>query len=198
MLKHLMAILIAGFSFIVFIIIFIFISNSLIASMITSRGVATVPDLLGLNMNYATRLLENQHLSIEVIDTEYSEFSEGLIISQIPSSGRQIYQNRTIQVITSRGAKIIDMPDLTGILFQNINEILRTYELRLGTITQHYSTEVQSGFIISTIPAPGQITMAGVEVNFIISIGRDPLDVPVIEFEEELLPSRYYFFDDIF
>ena len=193
MLKHIGAFLIASFAFFIFLVAFVFISNSVIASMITSRGVTVVPNILGYDISRATQILENIDLKIEFIDSEYSEYPEGHIITQIPSSGREIYKNRTIQVIISRGAKIIDMPNLTGISFQNINEVLRTYELRLGQVSQHYSTEVPSGFIINTIPEPGQITMAGIEVNFIISIGRDPLDaLPIDDYIEDDLYFDYF------
>ena len=194
-LRHLAAFFIASFAFVIFVIVFIFSSNTLMTYIVSSRGVVVVPDLTGTDVETATSYLSHIDLKIEVIDSEYHEFSEGLIVAQLPSIGRQIYKNRTIQVITSRGSKIIVMPELRGVSFQSVNEILRSYELRLGNVSQHYSNDVPAGSIIGTVPSSGTDTMAGIEVNVILSIGRDPLDPIRVEPPPQF---QHPLFDELF
>ena len=194
MLRHLAAFFIAGFAFLIFVIMLVITANSIMANIVTSRSVVIVPELFGAKIEEANVILDRIALKIDIIDGEYHEFPEGLIISQIPSSGRQIYKNRTIQVITSRGPKNIIMPELRGISFQSLNEILRSHELRLGSVVQHYSNDVPAGYVTGTVPAFGESIMAGVEVNIILSIGRDPLDpLPIIE-----EPPPLFFYDELF
>ena len=195
-LRHFGAFFIAGFFFMIFVIILIFASNSLAGNLITTRGVVVVPDLQGSEIINATRILNTLSLKMEVIESEYSELSEGLIISQIPSKGREIYKNRTVQVVTSRGQKIITMPLLRGTSFHDINDILRTHELKLGSVVQHYSTEIPAGFIINSTPSPGEDIMAGKEVNIILSIGRDPLDPLPVNEDIPPLPFFNEFFEE--
>ncbi|MCL2062808.1 MAG: PASTA domain-containing protein [Candidatus Cloacimonetes bacterium] len=194
LLKHFGAIIISGILFMVFFVIFVLSSNSAFANFITSRGVVAVPNIQGAEINNARRVLESLSLKIDIMDTEFNELPEGYIINQIPASGREIYVNRTVQVITSRGQKLVTMPTLRGAPFHNINDVLRTHELRLGTVTRRYSNEVASGFIITTAPPSGESIMAGTEINIVLSIGRDPLDplpMPI-----ELEPPPFHFFGD--
>ena len=196
MFKHLSAFLIATLLFLVFMTCIIFIFNFVMGKIIVGRSEVVVPELAGVEVDIAKKYLESVSLKIEIIDSEYHEFTEGLIVAQSPSKGRQIYKNRTIQVITSRGPKIISMPNLKGVSYQSVGEILRSYELKLGSVVQHYSDDVPLGFIIGTTPVPGTDIMAGIEVNIVLSIGRDPLDPVPIE-ENQSIPNLFdeSFFD---
>jgi len=195
-LKHLGAIIIAGLIFLAILVILFFSSNTILTAIVHGYGIVEVPDISNLEVNHARGVLNDLSLNLEVNEIEHHELPEGRIISQMPSRGRQVYKNRTVQVNVSRGPKIITVPILTGMSFSNINEMMRMYELRVGNIVQHYSAEVAAGFIIESIPVAGTTIMAGSTVDIIISIGRDPLDV--IDITVDPLPMYYFFDEEIF
>ena len=196
MFRHIKAFILACFIFVAFLIGLFFLTNAVLPSIVHSHGIVAVPDLSRAEVNEARGLLHNLSLNLEISDYEHHEILEGRIISQTPSRGRQVYKNRTVQVIVSRGPKLIDVPSLAGLSFHNVNDIFRMHELKIGNIIQHYSNDVPAGFIIDTTPSAGVSIMAGSAVNVIVSIGKDPLDVrtPV----EENLFDFFFFDEDIF
>ena len=193
MLRHIKAFFIASGLFVVFVILFIVFGNLAASQYIKSRGIVEVPNIIGLSVDNATSLLNTYSLHIDVNESEHHEYPEGLITSQVPSHGRNIFKNRTIQVTVSRGQKVIAVPQLAGIPLQSVEEVLRIYELRRGNIVQHYSNTVPAGYIISSTPAAGINIMAGSAVNITLSIGRDPLEVT-----QESIDSYHFRFDSFF
>ena len=189
-LKHLGAISIAGFVIILLLIGLVLLGNSIMSKSIAKKDIVTIPDLSGLDLSEARIILNNLNLYLHVADYEYHDFDLGKIISQVPSKDRLIYINRTIEVIVSRGPKIVYVPPLSGISFDLVEEYLRSIELRLGNITQHYSNEMPAGYIIESDPPSGTSIMAGKEINIVISIGKDPIDFPQPPVEE------YYLWED--
>ena len=196
MLRHINALMLASLVFGVFLVALFFLTNAVLPAIVHNYGIVVVPDLSRTEVNQARGMLHNLSLNLDVSDFEHHELPEGRIISQIPTQGRQVYKNRTIQVIVSRGPKLVTVPTLAGLSFHNVNDIFRTHELKVGNIVQHYSNDVPAGLIINTTPAAGVTIMAGSPVNLIISIGRDPLDArePV----EDNLFDFFFFNEGIF
>jgi len=195
-LRHIGAIIIAGVIFLAILVALFFSSNTILTAIVHNYGVVEVPDISNIELNHARGILNDLSLKLEIAEFEHHELPEGRIISQIPSRGRKVYKNRTIQVNVSLGQKIIIVPVLTGLSFSNINEMMRMYELRVGNIVQHYSSDVATGFIIRTVPEAGTTIMAGSAVDVVVSIGRDPLDV--VDIKVEPLPEIYFFDEEIF
>ena len=189
-LKHLGAISIAGFCILLLLLCLVLLGNMIMSKSIAKKDIVVIPDLAGLDLSEARTVLGKLHLSLQENDYEYHELDLGKIISQSPPKNRLIYANRTIEVIVSRGPKIVYVPPLSGIEFKMIEEYLKNFELKLGNITQHYSNEMPAGYVIDSDPPSGTGIMAGKEVNIIISIGKDPIDFPEPVFQE------YYLWED--
>lgn len=181
MLKHLKAFIIACILFIIFLISLGLISNIVMSKIVTGKGVVVIPNFTDMSIVKAKELANQSSLSLEITDFVHHEYSEGSVISQTPSQGRSVYKNRTIEVTVSKGPKLVTIPMLTGFTYQNIEEVLRMYELKLGEVVQHYSNDVPAGYIINTIPGNGNQIMAGKEINIILSIGQDPLEIQDIQ-----------------
>jgi len=196
MLRHLFAFFIAGVIFILILVTLFFSSNTILTAIIHSYGIVEVPDIARTEVNHARGVLHNLSLNIEIMEHIHHELPEGRIITQIPSRGRKVYKNRTIQVVVSSGPKQVIVPHLTGFAFSTLNEMMRLHELRVGEIVQHYSSDVAAGFIIETNPNAGATVMAGSPVNVVISIGRDPLDV--IDIVVDPIEELFFFEEEIF
>jgi beta-lactam-binding protein with PASTA domain len=82
---------------------------------------------------------------------------------------------------------------MLGFTYQNLDDVFKIFELKLGTVIQQYSDDIEPGFIIQTIPPVGSTIIAGKPVDVIVSIGVDPLtieDEPV-EYNFPELPAYY-------
>lgn len=200
MLKHIKAFLMAGFTLTLILIILTLSVNFAMSKVITGKGIVRVPNLIGMEFYNARQVCEKYSLLMDITGEEHHEFPKGFVISQSPSPDRSIYKHRIIEVTVSKGQKIVIVPNLAGFYFNDVEEILRTYELRLGDVSQHYSKEVPSGLVISSSPSPGTDVMAGKRINIVISIGPDPLetDEDISETDEEHLPSDQTYEENIF
>jgi serine/threonine-protein kinase len=176
--RHLIAIVLAGVIFIILIVSLFFLSDSIMGKIIASKESVFVPEFTGNDFEKAQELARLLSLNLAVSNHEHSELPAGKIISQHPPVGRKIYKFRTVNVVVSSGQKMVTIPILTGQSFSRIDEILRIYELRLGDSPKRYSDEIASGFIIETIPRFGTSVMAGTPISVVVSIGRDPLNIP--------------------
>jgi serine/threonine-protein kinase len=200
MLKHITAFIVASIIFIIFITIAVIFSNYLMGKIVAGRDTVKVPKLIGAEFQQARNYCKTLSLEMDIIDEEYSTYPKGYIISQTPSPQRTIFKNRTIQTVISKGPKKVNMPNLIGFYFDDVEVLLTSYELKIGEVTQHYSNEIPAGHVISTEPYPGADIIIGKTVNFVISIGPDPLDLTEQE-NLEILPQKdslEYFEENIF
>ena len=182
--RHFKAITLASVIFFVFLLTLFYFTNMFLSKSTTNRPTVVIPDLHGMRFDEAGRHIEQLSLNIAILDTEYSTLPAGVITSQMPSRGKKVFKNRTIQVIVSDGPKHVVVPNIIGFSLTGIDEVMRTYDLRIGNIVQHYSESVPAGQIMNVNPPPGRSVMAGSNVNLIISIGRDPLGI-----QEEVPPE---------
>ena len=176
--KHFKAFMIASLISLAFLTILAIATNYAMVFFVRGQGVVEVPEVTGLTLERARNIAENHSLQIEVADYEYNDVPEGNIIEQIPAKGRTIHKNRKIEVTISRGPKQITIPVLSGFSYQNLSEVFRLYDLKLGIVTQKHSDDIPAGNIIDTVPSFGQTIMAGQPINVIISTGPDPLTTP--------------------
>jgi len=174
-LRHSLAFIYAVGFFLVFLVVGFFATDFLLSKIILGRGVVEVPQFIGTDISQAKELAKYLSIKIDVAEEEHHDLPQGRIISQIPSKGRQIYKDRSINVTVSKGPKLIEIPVMTGLSLQNVREMFALYDLKLGEVKQHYSDTVPAGYVINTAPAFGSSVSAGKSVDVILSIGVDPM-----------------------
>lgn len=95
-----------------------------------------VPDVQGLRIDKAVRLLEDRGLNYQVTDTVYRDDIElNSIVGQNPETGMKVKKGRKIYlVINSEDLPMVEMPDIAGkTSFQLALKILAAKGLELGT-----------------------------------------------------------------
>ena len=106
---------------------------------------------------------------------EYNdEYEEGMIISQDPEFGQTIKASGRILVVVSLGSRGWTMEKLVGLEY-------RQAEISLGRISDTFiinksydsNEEIESGHIISTVPAEGGKLVEGTVITLLISTGRE-------------------------
>ncbi|MBE2247058.1 MAG: PASTA domain-containing protein [Candidatus Competibacteraceae bacterium] len=98
-----------------------------------------VPDLTGLQLNDARKLLQEKNLRLAVVDSVYEvpkekkNISHGEVVDQNPKPGEKVKRNRRFYiVIRSFSPPMVDMPDLIDLSLRQAIGILESKGLKLG------------------------------------------------------------------
>ena len=117
--------------FITLVYFYIYLPNA------TNHGKSlTVPDLTGMNMEQAEKMLAEKSLRIAVNDSSYLEEAQPLsILKQFPATGEKVKEGRTIYVSINRTTPTtLPVPDLVDRSLINAEVVLKSNELRLGRV----------------------------------------------------------------
>ncbi|HLR34234.1 MAG TPA: Stk1 family PASTA domain-containing Ser/Thr kinase [Tissierellales bacterium] len=137
-----------------------------------------VPDLVGRNEDEAKKLAEDLGLVFKVKESKYSsEFSEGYIISQSEKPGKLLKEGYPIEVVVSKGKKLIEVPDLKNRNVDEIKDILKDAGLKDGSIDYRYSDSVPANIVMEQDPNPYTEVPEDTVVNVIVSKGPERVTV---------------------
>ena len=97
-----------------------------------------VPDVLGLELNKAIKILDENSLRYEVIDS--AKFNSKLppfaIIELIPGPGNQVKKDRKIYLtLNPSGYRKISVPNIIQITFRNAESMLKAVGFEIGKIS---------------------------------------------------------------
>ncbi len=139
----------------------------------------TVPDLTGKTEAEAKKILADAGLLLGTVTRDYSEtIPEGKIISQNPKAGSKITKNMKIDIVVSRGAPLISVPDCRGLSLDEAKAKLQSEGLEVGNVTEEFSSSQPAGKISSQNPAPGSDVRKGSKVDLALSKGPEMVSVP--------------------
>jgi len=134
-----------------------------------------VPSVVGDELKVAQKKLYEAGLKINISGEEFNEkITQNKVIKQDPISGKKIKKNREVNVIISKGIKIISLtiPDLKNKELKEAISILEEYKLKLGRITYTYHFTIPKDKIIAQMPEPGKVTSNSNTVNLLVSKGH--------------------------
>ncbi len=140
-------------------------------------GVAEVPDLVGLSYEKAVETYSN----IEFVkEEEYSsEYDEGIIIEQTPGVGEEIESPFKVNVVVSKGAKEVIMPDVVNLDFEQAKKELEKYDID-WRVEYKESDSIPEDIVMSTLPAAkSKIRIDKDIVKLVISSGSEKKQVVV-------------------
>ena len=142
------------------------------------NGKVSVPSLVGLNNNEASKLLNKIGLKSEIIEEIFSEdIEKGKIIESKPGGGGKISPNGVVGFVISKGKERIKVIPLKGstpdIASQKISEL----GLVVGEIFENFDIEIKPGFLIGTDPVEGSDVKRGSIVNLIVSKGVEKISL---------------------
>lgn len=140
-----------------------------------------IPNLIGKTFDDAKRIAGQQHFTlVESPDSAYSDsMPENQIYEQNPLAGRTIKADKEVTVFRSLGPRLLTVPALVGTTQDYAGKALLQASLPSpGTITQEYSESVPTGIILSQSPQSFSKVARNTAVNFVISKGRQPPEMP--------------------
>ena len=133
-----------------------------------------VPELLGKSYSEAKEELNALGLGIKLGETRSSdEYEAGQIIEQSEDAGTEVDVNTTIVVdICGDGSQVEIPADLEGKTRTQVENALTALGLSVD-ITEVFSDDVDSGYVISTTPSAGSKVDKGGVVQVVISKGSE-------------------------
>jgi eukaryotic-like serine/threonine-protein kinase len=141
----------------------------------------TVPNLVGRPLEEAQRLAERAGL---VFVTERRAFDSdvpvGSIISQRPPPRGEAEDGDTLAVVVSQGPEMAAVPDVSGLTIDAARRRLEEADFKT-LVRQEYHERIPEGRVIDQSPPAGTDLEVGEPVRITVSLGKEPVDVPLVE-----------------
>jgi eukaryotic-like serine/threonine-protein kinase len=137
-----------------------------------------VPAVIGLTEREAEGRLRSAGLVVRIGDGQYSKaVPAGSILSTEPLPGTKIRKGRTVVVIPSLGARLIKVPDVTGLLDVEAAQALVDAGFQVST-HKAFDDTVPQDHVISQNPEGGTKLEDGSAVTLTVSKGPQPVAIP--------------------
>jgi eukaryotic-like serine/threonine-protein kinase len=134
------------------------------------------PQLIGVSLAQAKRMLNDLNLHAVVEDSLYSETAKlDEILDQSPSFGIEIKEEGTVHLVISKGSKMVRVPDVRGSSFQEAMVMLRNYDLRSTIVDSLYDDSVERNAVLRSNPAAGVMVEKKSLIRLILSRGQEAL-----------------------
>lgn len=164
------AIIIAG------ILVFIGFMDQLIMPLYVRHwSEVELPDVVEMNIDEATRKLEDGGFQAVVADSVYNaNYASGIVVEQSPAPLSTVKKGRHIYLTVSIGEKPIIMPNLFYKSPREAELILQSYGLSFSGKYYEYSDISPEGVVIAQSYPQGQVVKAGTKISITISLGAMP------------------------
>lgn len=138
----------------------------------TTSNKVTVPDIVGMTLDNAKKELEKLGLNIKVAETVESDKEENTILEMNPTGNTEAKKGDTIEVKVSSGVAKIKVPDLRDYEINYIKDLLTQKGLEWN-ITEQYSENIKSGYLIKQYPERDTEVTKGTTIELTISKGPE-------------------------
>lgn len=136
-----------------------------------------VPELVGMSLDDAERELTTLGLKFSIVEEFHSDtVPEGHVISQEPPAQRSVKQDRVIELVLSKGAVEIEVPDLVGKSELESRLLLDDADLEME-VSYEYSESIDRGYVIRQDPSTDFSLAEGDTVHLVISEGKRPFSL---------------------
>lgn len=136
---------------------------------------ATVPDLAGVPVEQAERLVSNLGLGLKVEDKLYSDrYAANQIVSQVPTSGTRMKAGQHVHVLVSLGPMRASVPDLVGSSVRAARIVAFQRGLTVGDVASVHWPGTTAGQVVAQDPPPETTSVRSPAVNFLVSLGEKP------------------------
>lgn len=153
-------------------------------TLVVSSGenLITLADYTGVEYRQAKLDLEKYKIGYKIEKVYSTAVEEGIVISTYPKAGTIMGSDTQITLYVSKGGnvKYVAMPDLSGLTATELDETLKSINIRLGKVSYTYSSYVPAGQVISQSLLEGVTVQAGItSVDIVVSLGPK-IDIPVV------------------
>ena len=133
-----------------------------------------VPSVAGMSIVKATNELTPLGLAVEIGEREFSEeIEEGFVLRSEPAGGGRVAEGGTVFLIVSQGKERYTVPSIAGLTPEAASKLIEDSNLKVGTVTERFSPDVEKGLIASQEPAASARVKRDSLVNYVISKGTE-------------------------
>ena len=161
----------------VFFIFFIFLTLKSLEFITHHTKHEIVPDIIGIKLSTAIKILNKNNLRYEVIDS--AKFNPELppyaIIELFPSSQSEVKKDRKIYLtLNPSGYRKISIPDIIQITLRNAESMLKAVGLNIGKIT--YKNNIGKDMVLEIRYegkriAPGSVLPKTTKIDLVLGNG---------------------------
>jgi beta-lactam-binding protein with PASTA domain len=148
-----------------------------------------VPNVVGKPQSTATSQISSVGLAPSVTQVNDPAIAAGLVISQAPIAGTQVPPASGVALTVSLGPAITTVPNVVDRILAGAVNSIGGAGLNLGTVSLVYNATIADGHVISQTPAGGSSVSPGSFVNFVLSLGPQPIPVPNVVGQSEAAAS---------
>jgi beta-lactam-binding protein with PASTA domain len=153
--------------------------GSAVNLVVSSGPPIDVPDVVGLEQTAAAAAIMGAELAVGTVMTQpHATVPADHVISQSPPAGSSVANGSSVNLVVSAGPAPVSVPNVVGLAQAAAETALTNAELGVGAVTEEFSSNVQSGRVISQSPTSGMSVPPGTAVNLVVSKGPKPVSVP--------------------
>jgi len=146
--------------------------NNVVMPWYVSSPERAVPNVVGIDITQAEKILDDSDLVTIVADTTFDEsVPKGHVILQKPNAGEKVKIGRRIYLFISGGEPIVSVPDLKGKSIRDAKFALERLGLSLGQVEDAPSNNPKD-MIFDQQYAPGTELQRGASVGVTMSVGN--------------------------
>ena len=151
-------------------------------AMTISSGPSSVavPNVVGAPQDTAATSIAAVGLAMTVVTVNDPTAAAGLVMSQSPTGGTQVPPGSPVIITVSLGAAVSTVPNLVGLPLSGAVSTVGAAGLNFGTVDLVHHPTIPDGEVMSQTPTAGTPVSPGSFVNFVISMGREPVPVPSV------------------
>ncbi|HSK16993.1 MAG TPA: Stk1 family PASTA domain-containing Ser/Thr kinase [Gaiellaceae bacterium] len=147
-----------------------------IQDQLDASAPVAVPNVVGLERELAVERIEAAELQAEVDERPSADVAQGIVIEQTPPGGSRISRGDTVTIVVSTGPRIVVVPRVVGLQFEEATEVLEDAGLTWRR-TEVFS-ERPPGVVNSQNPRPNTEVEEGTEILLRVSRGVEQVTVP--------------------
>ena len=138
----------------------------------------SVPDLVGSSLSKATTKLENAGLKAGAVSYQTATGkAQGTVLSQTPAASASVKEGSAVDMVAV-GTSLQVVPNVLGMTQSEASTALTQAGLKLGDVTEVYSSQGPKGTVAVQAPAAGLEVESGSAVAVAISQGPQPPPSP--------------------
>lgn len=142
------------------------------------RGaIVTVPDVVGTPRPRAVVEIEDVGLQARLTTAFSLTAPRGTVLGQTPRAGERLRQGESVELVVSKGANRIEMPDAVGEPVERVLVPFEEADIEVQ-VDRETSETVDEGVVIEQQPAPGVQVSGADRVVLVVSDGAAEREVP--------------------
>ena len=130
----------------------------------------SIPVLSKMSESVAVSTLKSLYLESNIVIVNNDEFSDGMVVSSEPANGAKVKVGSVVTLYVAQNS--VAVPSLYGKTLQQATDELTAKGLLVGDVTYDYSSEYDTGCIMSQGIEPDTKVVKGTSVTLMISTGK--------------------------